>query len=214
MGRVKPLEAMLYGAVAGALGSLAQNLFFRATRRLAPQASSDGDGEPPTQALGRRVVEGLMQRPLQTAALAKAGAIVHYSFGTAWGVAYGVTRETFPRLGTWPGTAAWSTLVWAASEHVLLPVFKLAKWPTAYPPRVHAYYWAAHLLYGAAVCNAYEALRDRPWLGAASTIAMWRRLRALPAPLRPRLRRPLLLPARARRLRDRLASAGEALRAA
>jgi hypothetical protein len=200
MGRVKPLEAILYGAVAGAIGSLTHSLFFRATRKIAPRRP----GDPPTQVLARRVIEGVSHHPLTESGKRAGGKVVAYTYGTLWGMIYGLAREAFPAIGTWPGTAAYGTVVFGISNDLLLPAFKLSEWPTKVPPRAHIYALASHLAYGAAVCSAYEALRARPWLTSLSALATWRRVRALPAPIRPAARPVLRLAAGARRLRHRM----------
>jgi hypothetical protein len=164
-----PLLALGYGLLAGAIGALGQSMFFKATDKIAPKPPK-GAFDPPekeqrseteTATVARRAVEDLMQRgPLDNRALKRAGALVHYGFGALWGGAYALGRES---LGRRPGpalAAGYGAVVWAASDNLILPAFRLAAWPNAYPVKTHAYALAAHLVYGAAVWVAYEALRS------------------------------------------------------
>ena len=81
--------------------------------------------------------------------------------------------------------------MWAVSDNVILPTFRLGAWPQRYPIKVHAYAWSAHVVYGVAVCSVYRLLRAQPWLGALGALTVARRTRWLPAPLRANAR-PIL----------------------
>jgi hypothetical protein len=195
--RPKPLEAFLFGALAGAAGSLIQNLFFKATARVAPgqpegaftPPEPEQRREPPTQTVARRAVESFAKRgPLDERDRERSQAIVHYAFGSAWGGAYGLVRESLPGLDSPLGTVLWSSVVWMVSDNLILPGFRLAGWPRAYPAKNHLYAWAAHVVYGGSVWGAYRLLRARPWLGAASAATAWWQIRRVPAPLRPSAR--------------------------
>jgi hypothetical protein len=200
MGLIKPLEALVYGAIAGAVGSLAQNLFFKATRKVAPTPPEDAFDPPeaeqaseqPTQTVARRVVEDLMERgPISDEQKEESLAIVHFPFGSAWGAAYGLLRESVPALDPVAAAIGTGTVVWAVSDNLILPAFQLAGWPQAYPVKNHLYAWAAHLVYGSAVWGAYELLRGRPWMTVAAAIASRRMAGRLPARVRPTARKAL-----------------------
>lgn len=206
---VTPLGALARGAIAGAAGSLAQNVFFRATSRVTPESPPDAFYPPEreqreetkTQTVARRAVDHLIQRgPLEKPSKAKLGQAIHFGFGAGWGALYGLTRETFPATSTLAGVTAFSLTVWDVSENVLLPSFKLAGWATDYPLPVHGYAIAAHLVYGAAVWATYEALRPTSTALAGSILwALWKGgklRRAMPKAIRPS-RRSILRAARA-----------------
>lgn len=192
LGRMTPLGAVVRGVVAGAVGSAVQTLFARATSRIAP-SSPEGVFQPPeeeqqreqaTQTVARRFVEDLVQRgPLRDKE--RGGAIVHEAFGAAWGGVYGLIRGSYAPVGTPLGVAAFSTLVWVVGDNLTLPVFRLAAWPRAYPLRTHAYAWAAHLVYGAAVAAAFEAQRRSTWAPVAAVVSARWATRRLPAAVRP-----------------------------
>jgi hypothetical protein len=192
-----PLAAFGYGLVAGALGAGVQSLFFKATARITPKPPKDAfeppekrqRSEPETVTVARRAIEGMMKRPASARALERGGTIVHHAFGALWGAAYGLARES---LGRRPGplwVAGYSTLVWAVSDNLLLPIFRIAAWPSAYPIRSHAYALAAHFAYGGGVFVAYETLRNDGLAGAAIRFYLdTRRERRLPPFARPLLR--------------------------
>lgn len=163
-----PLGALWRGLIAGAVGSAAQSLFFAATKKIAPSGSSSSfqppepeqESEQATETVARRAVEGLMQRELPIEK-AMAGQAVHYAFGAGWGALYGLGAASAPSLASPLGGAGFGLVVWAMSDDLLLPAFKLADWPRRYPMKSHAYAIAAHLVYGAATFLTFEGLRPR-----------------------------------------------------
>lgn len=193
-----PLGALARGMAAGALGALAQNWFFKASARIAPETPKDvfepaeeqQKSEMAVETIARRFAEGLMRRgPLSQSAKQAGGEVVHFAFGAGWGGLWGLARETYPQLNRPLGVAAFSALVWTAGDHLLEPAFKLAAWPQAYPLKTHAYAFAAHLVYGLGVWASYEATRGP--LGSLLGAGLWalgaRRAahKALPKAVRP-----------------------------
>lgn len=165
-----PLGALFRGLVAGAAGSLAQTLFFKATARVAPSSPEDAFTPPDyeqaretaTQTMARRASESMMRRgPLSSEEKQRGAMAVHVGFGSLWGGLYGVARASMPGMG-WPGLVlgalGFSTLVWGVSDNFLLPAFRLSGWPARYPLSVHAYALGAHVVYGLATATTYEAL--------------------------------------------------------
>ncbi|MCC6558160.1 MAG: hypothetical protein IT372_34875 [Polyangiaceae bacterium] len=208
-----PAGAVARGLVAGATGSLAQAAFFRVAQRWAP-APPEGAFTPPepaqreeqaTETVARRVVEGLMLRgPI--ADKRRAGELVHYAFGAAWGGVYGLVRATTPAIASPAGVLAFSTVVWAVSDDLILPAFRLAGWPAAYPLKSHAFAWGAHVAYGAAVALAFEAQRRSTWASAGALLSARWATRGLPGFVRPGAAK-LLAAVRARAVGDRLRGA-------
>ncbi len=184
-------RALLRGAVAGAIGGFVQNRFFQVTRRIAPEPRRDAFDppepaqrhEPATQTVARRFVEEFMQRgPLDDAAKARAGTLVHYAFATGWGIEYAAGRLVAPALASAAGTLLFATAVWVIDDDFLLPAFRLSAWPARYPPRSHAYAWVAHVVYALAVRGAYDAMDRRLTsspLAAAPTTRLGRLAREL-----------------------------------
>lgn len=168
--RQSPLGALVRGIVAGAAGSLAMSLFFSVTKKLglAPEPPREAFDPPEpaqrdeseTQAIARRFIEQLMQRgPIEHKDLG--GHLVHYAFGAGWGAAYGLATPSLRGLATLPGALVFGSLVWAVSDHVIVPGFRLAGWPQHYPPRNHVYALAAHLVYGVAVLGTLRLMTRR-----------------------------------------------------
>jgi hypothetical protein len=177
------------------VGSLAQNLFFAWTRKLAPapaiQAFEPAElqqrEELPTETVARRVTEQLAQRgPLEHTA--GAARVVHLAFGSAWGSAYGLAAGTVPGLGSLKNGLAFGMLVWLVSDDVLLPAFRLRGWPQHYPVKNHLYAIAAHAVYGAAVSTTFAALERASTPAIAGLGSRWL-TRRVPGLLRPSARR-------------------------
>lgn len=177
---VTPLGALSRGLVAGAAGALAQNVFFKATAKIAPETPKgvfsppepEQHEETPTQTVARRFVEQFTKQGSLTAEQhGQSAQVVHVLFGAGWGGVYALLRESFPVLGTPPAIAAYSVGVWHASDNLLLPAFRLAAPASAYPLRTHAYAVSAHLAYGFAVAGVYGALRMPVWRLAAGALA-------------------------------------------
>src|SRR5690606_1746464 len=140
--------------------------------------------ESANETVARRVVEQLAQRgPLENKE--RAGELVHYAYGAAWAGFYGLVACTSRPARTLPGALGFGTIVWAASESIVLPLFRLGAWPHAYPLRNHAYSLASHWAYGVATAGAFSAmlrLGGRPALAALG--ALWL-TRKVPSPVRP-----------------------------
>jgi hypothetical protein len=197
---ISPLRALGAGLVAGALGSLAQNLFFAATKSVAPKPPKDAFTPPEpeqadetaTQTVARRAVRDLAQRPIDHEKKQLGGELVHYGFGAGWGALYGLTLGPSRRLRGPLGVLAFSTLVWGISDNLILPAFKLAGPPTAYPARSHAYAIVAHVVYGTAVALAFDLLRPasaKTLLGLGTVLWSTRGLpRLLRGPVRDAIR--------------------------
>ena len=181
MRRKTPIRALLEGVVAGVVGAGVQTLFFRATAKLAPAPPKQAFRPPePQQAdedalqtVARRAVEGLAQRgPLDARDKERAGQIVHYGFGAAWGGLYGLLRASYPRLWSASGIGGFALGVWVLSDNVILPGFKLAAWPHRYPLRSHAYALAAHLAYGGGVAATLAAVDHAKLLPLAAALVV------------------------------------------
>lgn len=193
--RMSPLAAVCGGIAAGLVGCLAQDVFFAWTRRLMPPARAgafeppepEQADETPTQTIARRVVEDLVHRgPLVHKE--RAGRLVHYAFGAAWGGIYGVVAGTLPMLATLKGGVAFGLVVWATSDDFLLPGFRVAGWPHRYPVETHLYAIAAHAVFGAALSVSFVGL-GRAVTPVASLLGSLYVTRNLPRWLRPPVRK-------------------------
>ena len=161
-----PIGALVRGMLAGAAGAAIQSLFFKATKKIAPEPTKlepreakpelKAQDENSLETVARRFVEGMMMRgPLDGAAKTRAAAIVHYSFGALWGGLYGLLRESARVPASLFGVA-----VWMVSDNLILPGFRVAAWPTRYKLSEHHYALHAHIVYGLGTAGAYALLRD------------------------------------------------------
>lgn len=176
--RPTPFGTLVRGLAAGAFGSGVLNLFFKATTKISPATPKDVFKPPEaeqreenaTETVARRFAQYMLQRPLSPEGKAKGAQIVHYAFGAGLGAAYGLLRESIPSLHKPAGVLAYGFGAWMLGDNLVLPAFRLAAWPNAYPLKTHAYALAAHLAFAAAVSAAYETTRPLPLAQATATL--------------------------------------------
>jgi hypothetical protein len=167
MPAMTPLGAVLRGAVAGAAGTAAMDAFWYARHRLSGGTQdpltwefggpSDWESVSAPAQLGRRLVEGLTQRPLDARWARLTNNVMHWGYGIGWGTALGVVGGSLRRLrpvhGPLFGVAVWG------SGYVVLPVAGLYKPIWQYGIRELAPDLAAHLLYGTTAVGSFAVLR-------------------------------------------------------
>ncbi|WP_029214572.1 DUF1440 domain-containing protein [Kallotenue papyrolyticum] len=115
-------------------------------------------GENSTQAVGRwlyRQVTGGDPHSDETKTLLSE--LVHWSFGTAQGALYGLSRgaQPWPDLG---GGLLFGSTVWLLASELAVPLLGFAPGPSAQPVSKHALEWGAHLVYGATVALTTQSL--------------------------------------------------------
>jgi hypothetical protein len=168
MGRrsLSPLGAVIGGAAAGAAGTLAMDSvwYFRYRKGGGKDpfpewefssGIKDWDEAPAPAQLGRRIYEGVFQRPLPPERAALTNNIMHWATGIGWGAAFGVVAGTVPvkpRYGPVFGTIVWS------SSYVILPMAKLYKPIWEYDLRTLGKDLSAHLVYGLTTATVLRAL--------------------------------------------------------
>jgi uncharacterized membrane protein YagU involved in acid resistance len=87
------------------------------------------------------------------------GKVVHYAYGTVWGVAFALAaRQLGPRVPLATGIA-FGAFLWVLSDEILVPLFRFSRAPTRYPPSTHAKGLAAHLVYGVATDATWRLMR-------------------------------------------------------
>lgn len=149
-----PLGAVGRGLVAGAIGTAAMTAAQTAWYRATGSESSSTPAE-----VGRRLVEGVLRRRVPEERLPLLNQVMHWAYGTGWGVAYGLVAGT-RRPGALRGGAAFGAAVWGSSL-VELPAMRLAPPVWEYPPRQLASDVGFHLVYGIAAGAAFAALSRR-----------------------------------------------------
>ena len=146
------VKGALAGAGAGVFASFAMNRFQALVSRLG-SGSGGGGGEPSTVKAAERIVgHGIADDEK-----ARAGNAVHYGFGTALGLLYGVAAEAEPWVTAGFGLP-FGVAVAAVADEALVPAAGLSGPPWESPPSTHAYSLASHLVFGAALEAARRAL--------------------------------------------------------
>jgi hypothetical protein len=151
-----PLGAVVRGAVAGAVGTVAMDVFWYARYR-----SGGGEQRPltwefggpsrwdsvsaPAQ-VGRRFYEAFRQRPLDERWARLTNNVMHWGYGVGWGSALAVLAGSLPRRRLLEGPA-FGASVWASS-YVTLPLAGLYKPIWRYSLGELAPDLGAHLVYG------------------------------------------------------------------
>jgi hypothetical protein len=159
-----PLGALVRGAVAGAVRTVAMDCFWYSRYR-----AGGGENEPlawefggpstwdsvsaPAQ-VGRRLYEGLRQRPLDERWARLTNNVMHWGYGLAWGSVLGIVAGSLPRGRLMHGPL-FGSIVWA-SDYVILPVAGLYKPIWQYGVDELAPDLAAHLIYGTATHTAFR----------------------------------------------------------
>ncbi len=164
---MSPLGAVVGGLLAGALGTVALDVVnyiqYRAgggqdapmSWETAAGLDSWDDAPVPAQ-VGRRVVEGLLQRELPASSARTVNSITHWAYGMVWGVEYGILAgSTHKRRAGWG--PVFGSLVWLTS-YAVLPMIKLYKPIWEYDSTTLAKDWAGHLAYGTATAVAFRAI--------------------------------------------------------
>lgn len=165
--RPTPLGAVGRGLLAGAAGTAAMDvLLYRRYRRrggdqgfleweLSAGVEDWEQASAPGQ-VGRRTVEGLFQVELSARWARTTTNAMHWAYGLAWGVQYGVVAASaaVPRVayGLLLGPLVWG------SGYVVLPLAKLYKPIWEYDAATLAEDLGAHMVYGLTTAAAFRAL--------------------------------------------------------
>jgi hypothetical protein len=126
-----------------------------------PQPQLDQSQDPWEQApapakVAKRVGEGVFRRDVSPDLIPLLTNVMHWGYGTGWGIVYGVSTT-----GRDPSTArrgaAFGTAVWASSYLQLVPM-GLYEPPWKYPPKELALDLSYHLVYGLGVAAAFRVV--------------------------------------------------------
>ncbi|MGH3815858.1 MAG: hypothetical protein ACRDUV_25975 [Pseudonocardiaceae bacterium] len=102
-----PLSAVVRGATAGALGTVAMDLLWFSRYRHNGGDSgfvdwefsagfNSGDEAPAPAQFGRRLIQGVLHRDLPSERAPLVNNIVHWATGVGWGAAFGLVSGSFP----------------------------------------------------------------------------------------------------------------------
>ncbi len=153
---LSPLGAVWRGLAAGAAGTAAMTVAQTAHRQATGAKPSSLPGE-----VERRIVEGVLKRRVPRKRRPALNYLVHWIYGSSWGIPYGVIAGSGRGGGggrPLAGGAALGTGVWGASL-VVLPAMRLAPPVWRWSPPEVASDLGAHLVYGLGAAVAFRALR-------------------------------------------------------
>lgn len=162
-----PLGAVLRGAVAGAVGTLAMDLLLYARYRRGHGESGFTDWEfsaglnswenaPAPAQFGKRVFEAIFQRELPAHRARFVNNVSHWATGVGSGAAFGLVGGSVPTRRTWHGLV-FGTGVWLQSYAVLVPA-KLYKPMREYDLKTLWEDLDAHLVYGVVTAKTFRVL--------------------------------------------------------
>lgn len=164
---VTPLGAVTRGLVAAAIGTLAFDglLYSRYRRGGGDERFADWetsvdvkkwDDAPAPAQVGKRLVEGLFERPLPPERARLMNNVTHSGFGVMNGAIYGLVvgslRKPRIRYGLPFAVGVWST------GYVVLPAAGLYEPIWKYDAKTLAKDLSAHLVYGLTTAAAFRAL--------------------------------------------------------
>ncbi len=166
-GQVTPVEAVVNGVLAGTAGTLAMDLLMWVRYRRGggedgfvdweTSAGLEGYDQAPAPAqVGRRILEGYLQKELPQESARLVNDTMHLLTGAQWGVVHGILAGSSGRSGLVSGVRT-GLMAWLASYALLTPP-GLYEPLWTYPPRVLADDASAHLVYGLTTATAFRVL--------------------------------------------------------
>lgn len=119
-------------------------------RGIGRELAERGVDEPDDNAAvrtGNAVSELVLNHHLTKAEKETAGAVAHYAMGVTSGAIYGAMAEMMPAATVAEGLP-FGAAVWLIADEGIVPAAGLSRKPSEYPPSIHAYSFASHLVYG------------------------------------------------------------------
>ena len=148
----------LAGLAAGLVASWAMNVFQSRLK------DAVGDPDPPretsTAAAAERVAETVAHAPLPSEARAPAGTALHYAFGAALGLVYGVAGARLPALRAGYGML-YGAAVSLVADEVAVPALRLSPPAREVSAVNHLRGFASHLVFGLALEGTRRLLVGR-----------------------------------------------------
>ena len=162
-----PIGALVRGAIAGAVGTVAMDVvWYRRYRasggtgaftawEFSASTLTWDEAAAPAQ-VGRRVIEGFLQRELPDSWAGPTNNVVHWVYGVMWGAEYGIVAGSQPSPNIGNGLP-FATVVWS-SGYVVLPLAKLYKPIWQYDAATLAKDLSAHVAFGMGCAGAFRLL--------------------------------------------------------
>ena len=164
-----PLGAVARGLAAGAIGTGVMTAVQTLPAKLQDDQAGEEEASPAPQdpwqqasapaKLGRRISEGVLERPVPPERIGLLTNVMHWGYGTGWGAVYGLVQGTVGgrplRHGLLFGTGVW------LMAYVQLVPIGLSELPWKYSPKDLGTELGFHLAYGAGVASGYRVLAGR-----------------------------------------------------
>lgn len=150
---MKILKDLALGAGAGLFATYVMTKFQE--RR----SSGKSRGTPATVKLADRVSQTLVHHPVPKENRKLSGNLVHYGFGAAMGMIYGLLNDR-RRAGQLFSGTGYGTLVWILADNLLVPLMGLSKWPGKQPLKDHVSALSSHLVYGKALSRTLASEKE------------------------------------------------------
>ena len=145
------LRSTVIGIAAGLSASWIMNRFQQAVTAAVGDIGTGGSRDEPATVKAADAVSGSVTgNPVPEPYEDPAQSAVHYGFGAFVGGVYGLLGEFQPGIRTGFGTAYGAGVAVVADE-ALVPAIGLAPPPQDVQPEAHAYGFASHLVFGAAL---------------------------------------------------------------
>ncbi|MEX2210351.1 MAG: DUF1440 domain-containing protein [Gaiellaceae bacterium] len=156
MGRVAPLGAVAAGLLAGLAGTAAMTAYQELLSSGDSEKEKSWEDAPAPAQVARRLLKGVFRQDISVEKIPLLTNVVHWTYGTAWGVVYGLVQGTVRANPVLHGLLFGSG-VWAMSYVQLVPM-GLYEPPWEYPAKTIAKDVSYHLVYGLGVATAYETV--------------------------------------------------------
>ena len=154
----RPLIGAATGLAAGVAASWAMTRFQNAAAPLffGKDSGGGGGGTPATEVAADRIASGATGRDMPDDRKPMAGEAVHYGFGAALGMLYGLLGEYRPAVTAGRG-AAFGIATATIADEALVPAAGLSGPPWQSGGRTHLYSYASHIVFGVA-CDMFARL--------------------------------------------------------
>lgn len=159
------------GAVGGLAASFAMNQFQRAWSAVQQRLRANGENdaghrseqsdeetEPATVKTAQAISKKFWGHELTDGEKKLAGPAVHYAFGTANGMLYGMLSTYLPKVRLGRGTL-FGIGLWTVADELAVPALGLSMPPTQYPISTQVYGLASHIVYGLTTDAISRAIR-------------------------------------------------------
>ena len=177
MRKQKLWKGLVAGSAAGLAGTVAMTQFQNLWSRASENLKANGKGQSSGNGSGQEKPENQSEDATMKAAgklsqavgcqlsgeqKKKAGAIVHYAFGTGMGAAYGTIVELGPRelkRHALLSEIGFGSVLFVGADEIAVPAMGLSGKPGDAPVSLHIYALASHLVYGLTVGAVRKAVR-------------------------------------------------------